>query len=396
MTWKSVTELPVEGKRVFVRVDFNVPMKDGSITDDTRIRESLRTIEHLLARDARVILASHLGKAKGSPDPKYSLSPVAKRLGELLKRPVLFAGDCIGDEATSAASALTSGGVLLLENTRFHAGEEKNDAAMSKSLASFADVYVNDAFGTAHRAHASTAGMAVHFQVKGAGFLMAKELSALERAVKDPARPYVCILGGAKISGKIEALEAFAARADVLLVGGGMANHFVRALELGTGSSLVEEAQIPMARRVMDAARERGIQLALPSDFVVTDKFDPPHKTKTVGIASIPDGWSAVDVGPKTIEQFARLMKGAKTIVWNGPMGVFEQEEFSNGTTGVARLVAEATAEGAFSVVGGGESVAAVTKAGLASKISHVSTGGGASLDFLSGKTLPGVKALES
>jgi phosphoglycerate kinase len=395
MAWKSIEELPVEGKRVFVRVDFNVPMKDGKITDTTRVRESLSTIRYLLERKARVLLASHLGKAKGAPDPKYSLAPVAKCLEELIGRPVAFAPDCIGEAASAAAAKLGPGELLLLENTRFHAGEEKNDEGMAKELASLAEVYVNDAFGSAHRAHASTAGIAKFLPLRGAGFLMAKELKALSRAVHEPEHPYVCVLGGAKISGKIEALEAFVDRADILLVGGGMANHFVAALGLEVGSSLLEKDHVATARKVLDRAKERGIQIAPPSDFVVTDKFDPPHATKTVKITGIPASWMAVDIGPATIEQFGRLMKGAKTIVWNGPMGVFEQEEFAAGTMAIAKLIAEETSAGAFSIVGGGESVAAVAKAGLTDRISHVSTGGGASLDYLSGKVLPGVAALE-
>jgi len=389
----SIRDLDLSGKTLFLRVDFNVPIKEGVVKDDTRVVEALPTIRLAREKGATVLLASHLGKAKGAPDPKYSLAPVAKTLERQLGAPVSFAADCVGETARKAAAALPPGGVLLLENTRFHAGEEKNDPQFSKELASLAQVYVNDAFGTAHRAHASTAGMAAHFGTgaRGVGLLMEKELSALSRVVDSIARPFAAILGGAKILGKIAALEALVERADVVLIGGGMANHFVKALGLEIGTSLLEPDGVPIARQVIDRCKERGVSLVLPSDFVVAPSLERAGEARTVVMNAIPAGQAAFDVGPKTLEMFQRMTREARTIFWNGPMGVFETKPFDVGTMGVARILSESAG---FTVVGGGESVEAVHAAGVAGKISHVSTGGGASLDLVSGAKLPGIEAL--
>jgi len=390
---RSIREIPLDGTRLFLRLDLNVPIKDGVVKDDTRIVEALPTIRFAREKGAKVILASHLGKAKGSPDPKYSLAPVARALEAALGVPVAFSPDCIGPEAERAAGALEKGGVLLLENTRFHAGEEKNDPEMSRGLAALADAYVNDAFGTAHRAHASTAGMAALFpkERRGVGFLMEKEIAALSRVAEEIEHPFVAVLGGAKIMGKIAALEALVEKADTVLVGGGMANHFVVALGLGIGKSLLEPEGVPIARKVIDRCKERKVNLVLPSDFVVAPSLAEAAKAHVVAMDAIPDDEAAFDVGPKTLEMFRRMTAGAKTAFWNGPMGVFETKPFDTGTMEMARILA---GSGAFTVVGGGESVEAIHAAGVADKISHVSTGGGASLDYVSGKKLPGVEAL--
>jgi phosphoglycerate kinase len=390
----SITGLDLSGKNVFIRVDFNVPLKDGVVRDDTRVVEALPTILLAGERGARrIVLASHLGKAKGKPDPTYSLAPVARTLEHRLGSPVAFAPDCVGPEAEKAAAALPPGGVLLLENVRFHPGEEANDAGFSRMLAALGEVYVNDAFGTAHRAHASTAGMAAFFprDRRGIGLLMERELKALAKVTTDIDHPFAAILGGAKILDKINALKALVEKADVVLVGGGIANHFVAALGLEVGRSLLEPEGVPVARAILDRCKERGVALVLPSDFMVAPSLEQASAAKIVAMNAIPSGWAAFDVGPRTLEMFARMTREAKTIFWNGPMGVFETKPFAAGTLGVAKILA---ASPGFTVVGGGESVEAVKEAGLAGSISHVSTGGGASLDLVAGETLPGVEAL--
>ena len=384
---KTVRDIDVKGKKVFVRVDFNVPTKDGVVGDDTRIQAALPTIRYLLDNGAAVILASHLGRPKGGPEAKFSLKPVADHLSKLLGKPVLFAEDCIGPVAEKAAKALKIGEVLLLENTRFHPEEEKNDEAMSKSLASLADIFVNDAFGTAHRAHSSTAGIAAYLP-SVAGFLLEKEIKYLGQAVDDPKRPFVAILGGAKISDKIGVIRNLLQKADAILIGGGMANTFFKAEGYPMADSLVEDEALETARELLATGKTK---LRLPVDVVIADKFDAEAASKTIPSGPVPDGWRILDIGPKTIEAYAKVIKGAGTVVWNGPMGVFEFPRFADGTYGVAKAVA---ASDAVSVVGGGDSVAAINQSGLADKITHISTGGGASLEMLEGLTLPGVAAL--
>jgi len=379
----------VRGKRVFVRADLNVPVKAGVVGDDTRIRASLPTLRRLCDAGARVVLASHLGRPKGRPDPASSLRPVAARIAELLGSPVSFAEDCIGEPAERVVAALADGGVCLLENLRYHAGEEKNDPAFAQALARLADVYVNDAFGTAHRAHASTVGMVSLVPRHAAGDLMNAELAHL-RVVLEPRRPLVCFLGGAKVSDKLAVLEALARRADVLAVGGAMAYTFLRSLGEPTGTSLVETDRLEDARRVLAAAKNCLHRVLLPVDHVVAEKLEAGAPTRIV--KQIPDGWMGVDIGPETTAQYAAEATRAATIFWNGPMGVFEIDAFAEGTRAVAKAVADSAA---VSVVGGGDSLAAVNRTGLASKITHLSTGGGASLEYVQGLTLPGVLALE-
>ncbi len=394
MNKKTIRDISVSGKRVLVRVDFNVPLdKAKNIEDDTRIRESLPTIEHLLSQGGKVILMSHLGRPKGK-SPEFSLAPVAKRLSELLGKPVHFASDCIGAEAETAVSKLQNGEVLLLENVRFYKEEEANDTEFAKKLASLGDVYVNDAFGTAHRAHASTEGVTKFIQTAVAGFLIEKELKYLGEATANPQRPFVAILGGAKISGKIDVLEKLLEKVDAVLVGGAMIFTFFKAQGLKVGKSLVEDDKLEIAKTIMDKAQSRKVKLLLPTDVVIADKFEKDANAKTVSINAIEDGWLGLDIGAETIKTYRQEILNAKTIVWNGPMGVFEMEKFAVGTFEIAKALAEATKNGATTVIGGGDSASAIVKAGLEKAVTHVSTGGGASLEFLEGKILPGIAAL--
>ena len=385
---KTIRDIDVNGKKVLVRVDFNVPTKDGVVGDDTRIRAALPTIEYLVNNYAAVILCSHLGRPKGGPEAKYSMKPVADYLANLMKKPVAFANDCIGPAAEAAAKALKPGDVLVLENTRFHAEEEANDMGMAKQLASMADLYVNDAFGTAHRAHASTEGV-THFLPGVAGFLMEKEIQYLGQAIADPKRPFVTIMGGAKISDKIGVIKNLLKKADSILIGGGMANTFFKAQGYPVADSLVEDEALETAKELL---KEGGQKLRLPVDVVLADKFDPEAAMKTMAVGPVPDGWRIMDVGPETVKAYSKVIEAAGTVVWNGPMGVFEMPRFAEGTYGIAHAVA---ASNAVSIIGGGDSVAAIQQSGLADKITHISTGGGASLEMLEGLELPGVAALQ-
>jgi phosphoglycerate kinase len=389
----SVTDLDLSGKRAFIRVDFNVPLKNGVIGDDTRVRASLATIQYALDKGATVILASHLGRPKGKPSPEFSLRPVAAHLSSLLGRPVVFAADCIGEPAARAVAEAQAGShVVLLENLRFHAEEERNDPAFAASLASLADVYVDDAFGSAHRAHASVEGMIRHLPAAAAGFLMEKELQYLGHAIEHPDRPFVAILGGAKVSDKIEVIENLLGKVDALLIGGAMAYTFFKAQGLPVGKSLVEDDRLDSARSILAGAKARGVRLELPVDHVVAPKVEAgaPSEVLAVTDAAIGDRMG-LDIGPKTAGVYAGVIATAKTVVWNGPMGVFEIDDFAKGTLAVAQAVAGVQGT---TVIGGGDSVAAVHKAGVAGKVSHISTGGGASLEFLGGTVLPGVAAL--
>jgi phosphoglycerate kinase len=393
----SVKDLDLKGKRVFIRVDFNVPIKEGKVADDTRIRGALPTIQYAIEQGASLVLASHLGRPKGERNEKYSLRPVAEHLSNLLGKPVAFAEDCIGNVATEKASALKGGDVLLLENLRFHAAEEKNDDNFSKQLASLCDLYVNDAFGTAHRAHASTAGITKYVKQSAAGLLMQKELEYLGKVITNPERPFVAILGGAKVSDKIEVIESLInRRVDKLLIGGAMAYTFFKADGFTVGKSLVEDDKLDTAREVKKKASEAGVELLLPTDHQVVDSYDPLKSRKTIPIEFTNAGLVGLDIGTETIALFQRALEGAKTIIWNGPMGVFEEKPFDEGTLGIAKAVAEAADKGATVIVGGGDSVSAVTQAGVADRITHISTGGGATLEFLAGDELPGVAALNN
>ena len=390
----SIRDLELAGKRVFIRVDFNVPLDAGKVADDTRIRETLPTLRLAMDRGARLVLASHLGRPKGKVDPKYSLAPVAARLRQLLGKPVGFAGDSVGAETEAKSRALRDGDVLLLENVRYHSEEEANDADFSRQLAALCDqLFVCDAFGSAHRAHASVVGITKFVKQAAAGLLMEKELAYLGKAISNPDHPFVAVLGGAKVSDKMSVIHNLMKLADAMLIGGAMAYTFLKAQGLPVGKSLVENDKLDLARGLVEEARARQFRLRLPVDHVLAES---PNSTvtKVTEIAETPDGWMGLDIGPKTVQEFRTEISIARTIVWNGPLGMFERPPFSQGTLGIARAVAEATKAGATSIVGGGDSVAAVEQAGVASQISHISTGGGASLEFLAGEKLPGVEAL--
>ncbi|MCE9645069.1 MAG: phosphoglycerate kinase [Chloroflexi bacterium] len=387
MSKKTVKDIDLKNKRVLMRVDFNVPMADGKVTDDKRIRAALPTIKYVLEQDASLMLMSHLGRPKGGSDPEFSLRAASQVLSALLERPVQMAPDCVGPEVEKMAKALKPGDVLMLENTRFHAGEEKNDLGLARQMASLGDVYVNDAFGSAHRAHSSTEGIA-RFLPAVSGFLMEQELEYLGRAVANPEHPYIAILGGAKISDKILVVETLLSKCDKLIIGGGMANTFLSAKGLNMQDSLVEADSIETAGKLL---AKFGDKLVLPVDAVIADKFDAAANAQTVDVDKIPAGWRMLDVGPKTIEVYKSTLSDARLIVWNGPVGVFEMPKFAEGTFALAKILAESKA---ITVIGGGDSASAVKKAGVANKMTHVSTGGGASLEFLEGKELPGVAAL--
>ena len=399
MTKKSVASLSasdLSGKSVLVRADFNVPLDDaGNITDDTRIRAALPTIQDLTGKGAKVILSSHFGRPKGKVNEGMRLTPVAKRLSELLGQEVVKCDDCIGEDVTTKVGALENGQVALLENVRFYAGEEKNDPDFAQQLASVADLYVNDAFGTAHRAHASTEGVTKYLSPSVAGFLIEKELKYLQAAVDNPQRPLAAIIGGSKVSSKIGVIEALLDKCDKLFLGGGMIFTFLKARGLSVGSSLVEDDKLELAKSLEAKAKEKGVEFLLPTDVVVADNFAADANTQTVSVEAIPDGWMGLDIGPDSVIAFQAALADCKAVIWNGPMGVFEMEKFAVGTNAIATTLSELTPNGTMTIIGGGDSVAAVEQAGLAAKMSHISTGGGASLELLEGKVLPGIAALD-
>ncbi|AOY83283.1 phosphoglycerate kinase [Moorena producens JHB] len=398
MSKKSVANLSesdLAGKTVLVRADLNVPLDDnGTITDDTRIRAALPTVQDLLKKGAKVILCSHLGRPKGQVKESLRLTPVAERLSELLGQPVTMCKDCVGDEVAAQVGALENGQVALLENLRFHAGEEKNDPEFTKQLASLADLYVNDAFGTAHRAHASTEGVTHYLSPSVAGYLIEKELQYLQNAVENPEKPLAAIIGGSKVSSKIGVIDTLLEKVDKLLIGGGMIFTFYKARGMSVGKSLVEDDKLDLAKSLEAKAKERGVELLLPTDVVIADNFAPDANSQTVSIEAIPDGWMGLDIGPDSVKVFQDALADCKTVIWNGPMGVFEFDQFAKGTEAIANSMAELTKTGASTIIGGGDSVAAVEKVGVADQMSHISTGGGASLELLEGKVLPGIAAL--
>jgi len=394
-TLANLDSASLSGKKVLVRVDFNVPQNEsGAITDDTRIRAALPTIQYLIDAGAKTILASHLGRPKGVTE-KFRLTPISTRLSELLGKSVVKTDDCIGDATTATVNAMSNGDVVLLENIRFYIEEEENDREFARKLASVADMYVNDAFGTAHRAHASTEGVAEFLNPAVAGFLLDKELQYLSGAIDNPKRPLAAIVGGSKVSSKIGVIETLLEKVDKLLIGGGMIFTFYKARGLAVGKSLVEEDKLDLARSLLAKARERGVQLLFPTDVVVADAFSPNANAQTVSVENIPDGWMGLDIGPDSIKFFQSALSDCKSVIWNGPMGVFEYEKFAAGTEAIAHTLADLTATGTITIIGGGDSVAAVEKVGVADKMSHISTGGGASLELLEGKILPGIAALD-
>ncbi|WP_313992558.1 phosphoglycerate kinase [uncultured Selenomonas sp.] len=394
MNKKSIRAIDVKGKKVFVRVDFNVPMDEHqNITNDTRIRATIPTIRHLLDGGAAVILACHVGRPTEAREPQFSTKPIAARLAELLGQEVKWAPDCVGPDAEKAAGALQAGEVLLLENLRYHKAEKKNDPAFAKQLAALADIAVDDAFGVAHRAHASNVGITSYLETV-AGFLMEKEINYIGRTLEAPQRPFVAIIGGAKVSDKIGVIENMIDKVDTIIIGGGMAHTFDASKGYPIGDSLCERDKIDLAKELLEKAEKKGVKVVLPVDVVIADKFAADAATKTVDVDKIPDGWQALDSGAKTSEEYVKALQGAKTVIWNGPMGVFEFDAFAKGTEAVAHAVAEATKGGAVSIVGGGDSIAALKKTGLSDQISHISTGGGATLELLEGKVLPGIAAL--
>ncbi|WP_455143989.1 phosphoglycerate kinase [Selenomonas noxia] len=391
---KTIRDIDVKGKKVFVRVDFNVPMDEHqNITNDTRIRATIPTIRHLLDGGAAVILACHVGRPTEAREPKFSTKPIVARLSELLGHEVKWAPDCVGPEAEKAAAALKPGEVLLLENLRYHKEEKKNDPAFAKQLAALADIAVDDAFGVAHRAHASNVGITSYLETV-AGFLMEKEINYIGKTLEAPQRPFVAIIGGAKVSDKIGVIENMIDKVDTIIIGGGMAHTFDASKGYPIGDSLCERDKIGLAKELLEKAEKKGVKVVLPVDVVIADKFAADADTKTVDVDKIPDGWQALDSGAKTSEEYVKALQGAKTVIWNGPMGVFEFDAFAKGTEAVAHAVAEATKRGAVSIVGGGDSIAALKKTGLSDRISHISTGGGATLELLEGKVLPGIAAL--
>ncbi|MGF1460925.1 MAG: phosphoglycerate kinase [Leptolyngbyaceae cyanobacterium] len=395
-TVATLNDSDVAGKRVLVRADFNVPLDDqGNITDDTRIRAALPTIQDLTGKGAKVVLCSHFGRPKGKVVDEMRLTPVAKRLSELLGQDVVKCDDCVGAAVTEAVNGLQNGQVALLENVRFHAGEESNDPEFAKELAANADLYVNDAFGTAHRAHASTEGVTNYLSPSVGGFLIEKELEYLQAAIENPQRPLAAIIGGSKVSSKIGVIDTLLDKVDKLLIGGGMIFTFYKARGLSVGKSLVEEDKLDLAKSLEAKAKEKGVELLLPTDVVVADNFAPDASAQTVSVESIPDGWMGLDIGPDAVSVFQAALKQCKSVIWNGPMGVFEFDAFAVGTEAIARTLAELTPTGVTTIIGGGDSVAAVEKVGVASQMSHISTGGGASLELLEGKTLPGIAALD-